>query len=566
VARIKWSNEFEREMNEVLAALTRRKDRQPFAGLSAAELEALRNQPFAQWLRTFLPEQFRSADAPFHAEADRRMDTVGVPIGNCWFGGAGKTWRYVIAKGVYRICHGSYICRRRDGSMVCLPSHEANDPTRDDLVSKVRIGLRVIGCRNLRKAAEKVALIRLLLKHSAELRAAYGEAIEPSEGEDAETDFTANGVRTVALGIESDLRGVMQISGPRVQEIDLDDIENNEIAASKEREEKITDQIFMGWLARCEKGGQEAILNAQMNQYRSRHCQARQWKAMAAEIDPETGKPKAIFHVVALDDGEFHSNWPAHFSDATCRRLAFQFGTLRYNVEFRCREVNEDSLIKPEWFKEFSVARLPQSELDGMTIVAALDPSHKAEQGGDYKAWVVMGRKRGARAPKFLLHAWLKRTTPVALVEEQWRIEDRFPTARMVMENEAVFDFYGELYYRMCRDAGRSPRRIVPIRHTGAKVDRIVTDAGEIERGEWFVDVQEGQQALVVDQYGELPKKGAHDDGPDAAEMASAGLDGALAWEGEPTPEPTRADLLAEARIERWNTADNPAIWEEVTA
>ncbi len=520
---IKWGKEFLRQRDELIASFDRRKGSVPFEGLSRAELDALKNQPFAAWLKTFLPEQFSVPDAPFHAEADRRMDTVGIPVGNCWFGGAGKTWRYVVAKGLYRICQGTYICKRPDGTFLALPSHEANDPTRADVVSRRRIALRVVGARNLKKAAEKTVIMRLALEHSRELRAAYGDRILPSKGEDEETDFTANGVRTVALGIGSDIRGAMQIGGPRVQEVDLDDIENNEIAASKESEDKIEDQIFLGWIARCEANGAEAIFSAQMNQYRSRHCQARRWAKAAAEKD-EAGKPNCLFHRVALDDGEFHSNWPARYTDAACRRLAFQFGTARYNVEFRCREVSEDCKIDPDWFVDFRVDRVAPSELAKMRFVAALDPNHKAGETNDPSAWIVMAGYTGQRH-KFVMHAWIKNCTSTERVRHQWEVEDAFPNAHIIMEDEALTETYGELYVRMCHDARRPTRRIKGIKHTGNKKDRILTDAGDIERGEWHVDPTEGHQGILLDQYSEIPKEKAHDDGPDAAEMASAELD-----------------------------------------
>ena len=567
MARSRWSKDNDRAMAEILARFDARKGHVPFAGLSPEELEAKRNLPFDQWLRAFLPDQFLAPDAPFHLEADRRMQIVGTPVGQCWFGGAGKTWRYTIAKGVYRIVHGVYICKLRDGSFVALPTHEACDPTRLDIVSKRKITLRVIGARNLDKAAEKTRLIRALLAHSPELRAAYGDEIVPVEGDNAENDFTVKGVRTVALGIQSDLRGVVQEAGARVQDIDLADIENNEIAASKEREDKITDQIFTGWLARCEQAGEEACLAMQMNQYRSRYCQARAWKAAAAEVDPDTCKHKAIFHVVALDDGEFHSNWPGNYSDARCKSIHFKYGSLRYNIEFRCREVNDDSKINPEWFKVFHVNRLAASEIAGMTIVAALDPNHKAEATNDYAAWVVMGRKRGTRAPKYLLHAWLKKATPTEIVEEQWAIEDAFPTVRICMEDEAIFAFYGDTYFRMCNEKKppRPPRKIFGIHHSGNKVDRILTDWGEIQRGEWHVDQAEGQQALVIDQYAELPKKGVHDDGADAAEMSSAGLDELCRGEEPEAPQlPDRQAAMQAAGVDTWLDVRNEMLWQEV--
>jgi len=126
---------------------------------------------------------------------------------------------------------------------------------------------------------------------------------------------------------------------------------------------------------------------------------------------------------------------------------------------------------------------------------------------------------------KFVLHAWIRNCTSTERIKHQWLVEERFPTARLVMEDEALTETYGELYRRMCDDAGRPVRHIKGIKHTGNKKDRIVTDAGEIERGEWHVDATEGDQGVLVDQYGEIPKERSHDDGPDAAEMASAELD-----------------------------------------
>ncbi len=564
---VKWGKEDLRAREELIASFDRRKGFVPFEGLSRAELDALKNQPFGQWLKTFLPEQFGVADAPFHAEADRRMDTVGIPVGNCWFGGAGKTWRYVVAKGLYRICHGTYICKRPDGTFFALPSHEANDPTRADIVSKRRIALRIVGARNLKKAAEKTVIMRLALKHSQELRAAYGDRILPTEGEDAEIDFTANGVRTVALGIESDLRGAMQVGGPRVQEVDLDDIENNDIAASKEREDKIEDQIFLGWMARCEANGTEAIFTAQMNQYRSRHCQARRW-AKAAEERDTAGRPKCLFFRVALDDGEFHSNWPGRYTDDACKRLHFQFGPVRYDTEFRCREINEESLIQLEWLKtDFRVAGLKFPREDRWVFAACLDPSATEKETSDYKAIVALG-KRIARPEIFTVHAWLKKlATPEEMLLHLLGLRKRFPGIYLGAESVGFQRLCWNLLTLLCDRDGVQVPRIWPIPSRGAKWDRIYENIAELARGVVHFDPTEGQQQLVMDQLVDGPA-GKHDDGADSWDMARRLLTRAERDFRDSDFAAQEAEAEATAgrgpEGESWMSVENPALWQGV--
>jgi hypothetical protein len=562
MAKVKWSADCDRQVAELLACFDTRKDSQPFAGLSAEEIDSLKRLSFAEWIRKFLPDWFPAQvpDAPFHAEADARRNTLGIPVGNCWFGGAGKTARYVIADAVYDICAGIYYCQLADGSALVLPYYDAIE--RADVISKVRIILEVNGARNIRKAAEKNRIIRLILKHSPELKAVYGDAILPTEGEDAEVDFTANGVKLLAMGIEQSLRGTIY-AGHRVQKVRLDDVENNEIAASKEREDKLEDQLFLDWYPRCEGGGQEAIFTCQMNQYRSHHCLARRFKRMASEFD-EHGNPKAWFHVVPMDDGEFHSAWPGRYPDAAVKRLHFQIGPLRFDIECRCREVNEESLIQLEWFVPYRRSALAFPAEDRWVFAACLDPSATEKETSDYKA-IVAGGKRVAHPEIFVLHAWARKlATPEEMLLHLIGLRTHLPGVYLGAESVGFQRLCWNLLVLLCDRDGIPVPRIWAMPSQGAKWDRIYENIAELARGVVHVDATEGQQQMLIDQLVEGPT-GKHDDLADAYDMMRRLLTRAerAARSAEPQPEPTRADLLREAGIDKWNVAENPAIWQE---
>ena len=571
MARAKWGREHERLRQEILAMLARGHDRPPFAGLEPEELDALKRAPFGEWCHTFLPDWFSAPDAPFHPERDILRNTVGTPVGMCWFGGAGKTVRYTIAWTIYLVCHGRWVCDLTDGTRVALPTHDAEE--RADVVAKTRIVLHVIGCRNLRKATEHLDVVRVFLKRSAELRAAYGDAITPSEGQDSEKDCLANGVRMLALGIQQSLRGTLH-AGHRVQSIIWDDVENNEIAASKEREDKLADQMFGDWIPRCEGAGDGAIMVMVMNQYRSRHCQARRWKRMAAERD-KAGRPRVIFDVVALDDGEFHSNWPALYPDEMCKRIAFRVGPLRYRVEFRCMEVDEEAQFKADWFVTFNVAAW-EALRPAAIIVGALDPSATETATSDYKAWIVLAKLVG-KAEIYTLDAWIRRADPETVIRRVWYMEERWPAIHLAAEINGFQRLYWRLYRMLCEKEGRGIRTLHPINNHRAKVgDRILSTVGELSQRLCYFDPSQGDQQRLIDQFLDIGTPSCkHDDGPDAWEMARRMLYRVERMvRAGAEPEPDEAELRREtikAQLEPsdgWNPGEdpwvhvnNPAMW-----
>ncbi len=522
----RWTREHEDACKRIMALMSR--EATPFADMSREAVAARKALPFAEWCHTYLPHWFSCDDAPFHEEADARRNHRGIPMCDCWARGTAKTTRYSIADPLHRIVN------RTD-----------------------QFG--VLGAKTVDAAAEKANMIRMELKHNARLRADYGN-VEPTETSDAEDDFVACGVRLRCLGTGQSLRGAVH-NGHRVQFFIGDDLEDKQIARSRDREQKLWDWLMADVYPALEGAGQEAVFRNLCNMY-GRHCLAVRFKAMADERD-KAGRPLATYRNYPILDEAGESAWPARYTTDQVKRAMAIIGTRLARTEYLCLVADDEAPYQPDWFKPFDVRTLSAEALGRMVKVAYNDPSATAKESSDYKAWIVLGRTPGT-PETYCLHAWVKKATPEEQLSEMFRIMENFPGVHLAAERNGFQSLLWNLLVLTCEKKSRAIPSVQGILNMSNKLDRLMDWQAEHQLGRCFYDPREGDQQRLIDQACDLPT-GAHDDAFDAWDGARRILDAlcppSVKAEG---PAPTRADRIREATGEEWMSVNNPALWEEV--
>ncbi len=556
----RWSQNHLDELRRVMALLS--KEATPFLDMSREAVAARKALPFAEWCRTYFPHWIQVADAPFHAAADARRNAVGMPEAECWAGGTAKTTRYLILDGLFDVCNQVHLWTEpATGAMQFATAAEVGGEE-CGLRKGPRLIHLVVGGKTLDTAAEKLNIMRVELKHNARLRSDYGERIEPRDGDDEQTDFTANGVRVLALGTGQSLRGQI-FNGRRPQKFIGDDLEDQKIARSRDQEAKLSEWLDEDVFPRLEGVGTEAVFRLLMNMY-GRLCQAMRYKAKAGQLD-SNGRPLAVYHCYPLlgDDGE--STWIARYSTEAVKRAMAVAGPRSARTQYLCLMADETALFQLDWFKTYDTRLLRPDHVAAMRKTMFLDPSAGETETADFKFLVLVGTMPNSE-DVFILHAWGRRGCDAGeIVRQIWHVEDTWPDAVLGAEFNGFQKWLYRIYVLMCREAKRSPRLINGVIHKTNKVwDRIIEWQGEVSLGRWHVDLNQGQQMLMVNQFCDLgTDTKSNDDGPDAADEARR-MQGKLPWSDAPHRDPTRADELRDLGIERWNMADNPAIWQEV--
>jgi hypothetical protein len=487
-----------------------------FADSSPEASEARRSLPFAEWCHLYLPHWFSCDDAPCHAEADERRNTVGTILAEDWAREMAKTTRYSIADVLYDVCNETQVCRLASGEFILLPKRDV--PRRAGVASSVPLVFILLLAASHDKAAERMDLIRTELRHNARLRADYGDRIEPSLGSDAEDDWTANGVCVRGFGTGESLRSQLY-NGHRPQKAVADDLENNVIARNQDREQALRDWVLKDVYPALEGGGQQAVFRILLNHF-GRHCLAAYLRGRAEE--KFEGQALVIYVRNPRRDEEGNSTWRARHSDLATRRLAAIIGPSRARTELDCLDDDEGAKFHVEWIKTFHVALLEPAQRARMRKIIWLDGSYKAKETSDFKCVVEIGRAR-RELEVFCLHAWLRKVPSREAAMEivrTWQID---PDAVVYIEDAGgAEESFRDIFAGFVREGLQ-----VPCVHyeptTEAKEDSIGKWEGLISQGLGFFDLGECDQGVLVNQLLDWPH-GKNDDGPDAWSKAMAKL------------------------------------------
>ncbi len=520
IGKPKWTRLHEERRERILAIMSR--DARAFPDMSAEAVDARRRLPFALWCHKYLPHWFTSEDAPGHAEADARRNTVGTIIAEDWAREMAKTTRYSIADLLFDICNDTHVVQLASGDWVLLTQWERE--SRDDIRESQPLDFILMLAKTHDKAAERMDLVRLELRRNERLRGDYGAKLEPQLGSDAEDNWTANGVLVKGFGTGESLRSELH-NGHRPQKAVADDLENNIIARNPDREKALRDWILNDVYPALEGGGARAVFRLLLNHW-GRHCLAAYMRERAEErVD---GKAIILYHRYPRRDEYGHSTWRARHTDAATRRLAAIIGPARARTELDCLDSDEEATYHPEWFKVYHLDRLAAARLAAMRKVFWLDPSYTAKETADFKALVGIGRERRI-ADTFCLHAWLRHCPPELAVDEICACFAVYPDAKFYIEdNGGVQDTYRILFAAKARKGIAVPFIHYDTTKTPKEIEKW---QGEISQGLAWFDPGQGDQGVLINQFCDWPK--GHDDGPDAWTKARKKLGNAMGGEDD---------------------------------
>lgn len=475
----KWTRVHQQQMDKLLAIL--KAEVPPFADRSPESVAARKALPLDGWMKAYMPHHVSCERGSMHVEADNLVDEVGMPIFLKWGRMMGKSTRYGIGVTARAICN-------RTNRFI------------------------IHGAKTEDAAIDRMDHVRFELMHNPRIKADYGDAVAPI-GEDK--DFIANDVRVLARGTGQSCRGQLHREN-RPDRFIGDDLEDDEIARSKDREQQLWDWLFGDVWGALKGLGTEASMTLLLNTF-GRHSLGAKAAEKAKERD-KNGRPVCILKVYGWQNADGESRWPERLSTEMLRRSEAISGTRLYRKEMLCIDDDESAKIKPEWVHLFNVADLDTRD---MLIRVGVDCSATAKETSDYKAIVVLGRRPQQR-DLYCLHAWIRIATAPDMVREMFRVWDRFHPPFLSVESNGFQTLLWDLVPLLEDAEGRASRlNMRPVPNTERKTDKLLSHETTFSQGHCYFDVSQGDQRLLRDQWLSVGSDQDHDDGPDAWDMAA---------------------------------------------
>ena len=237
------------------------------------------------------------------------------------------------------------------------------------------------------------------------------------------------------------------------------------------------------------------------------------------EDDPDI---KTTIHKVNIVDANGNSNWPENpdFSKEAIQSLDESEGA-GYIRERMNTPFEEGTTFKLEWM---NVWIDPKEQDYKAMLIHYLDPSYKATDKSDFKAWILIG-KTGKYYD--ILNAWVRKTTSKEMWEHAYRVDEEYDTFTINHSMEANFiqeEVHEKEFDRVAEDEGRTLRCQMDKRGKGDKFERIQTLQPLFQRGLIRFNIHKKNDVdmkLLRSQFLAIEKGSRiNDDGPDATEGA----------------------------------------------
>ncbi len=406
-----------------------------------------------------------------------------------------------------------------------------------------------------------LASITRELEENALLRRDFGELVGKEKWTDRDI-LTSTGVRVSARGVDSSLRGMRNFES-RPDLIICDDLEDEEAVLNPQNREKLKNWFFGSVLNLLGPRGDVFVIGTILHHDSLLSLLLKAWKGRRYQaLSP---------------DGE--ALWPDYYDRE--RLLLIKsgdgqkegIGTLAFECEYQNNPISpEEQLFRQEWIRYYQ----PEDLKGELLVVTALDPS-VGKAGGDFSALVTVGQQGGRI---YVLEVGLVRCSPRETLEvavrnfQRWSVpviasppkageaisihpdeivsssarrrdcyaspssltqgfgsitpigkhEIASPSARndisphflcLAIETNTFQVVLKDMLEEMSRKLGLFiPIR--PVKNFSDKVARVSSLSPLVESGS--ILFRQDHKALI-DQLLQFPK-GAHDDGPDALEMA----------------------------------------------
>ncbi|MGR3311095.1 MAG: phage terminase large subunit [Candidatus Brocadiales bacterium] len=317
--------------------------------------------------------------------------------------------------------------------------------------------------------------------------------------------LTRSNVRACAKGSNSTLRGMRSFEA-RPDLIICDDLEDEDVVNTQEQREKLEAWFNKSVLNLQGTSGDVFVIGTVLHYDSLLSKLLKRWK----------GKR---YQAIAQDETVL---WPTYYTKEMLDKIKYGdgekagIGSVAFESEYQNNPVNpEDQIIKGEWIKYYKLEDIEGQEL---LIYSGLDPSVGRKSTSDYSAIVTIGKCNGKI---YVLDCDMHRRSVRATAEAALRCYSKwssYPNSQyvsMAIETNA----FQVVLKQMIDDTAKEQGVFIPtleIRNMSDKVARLSSISPLIESG--IISFLFEQHELI-EQLIHFPKA-AHDDGPDALEMA----------------------------------------------
>ncbi len=360
------------------------------------------------------------------------------------------------------------------------------------------------------------SIIRELRENSL-LRMDFGDLVGREKWTSCEI-LSSNGVRVVAKGVGSSLRGIRSFES-RPDLIICDDIEDDEGVLNAEQRRKLETWFNRSVVNLPGPEGDIVVVGTVLHYDSLLSKLLKKWhgkKYMALGTDGAALWPDYYdagrLEIIKNGDGGKEG-----------------IGSIAFECEYQNNPISpEEQLVREEWISYYRPEDLYNQEL---LIATAIDPALGASSSGDYSAMITVGQAGGRI---YVLEADIKRRRPGAIADaavrnfQRWSASPDSPDgsddsgagARSHFLCLAVeTNVFQVVLKDMLEEISRQEKLFIPIRgikNFADKQARIASLSALIENGTIYF---RRDQRLLIEQLIEFPR-GSHDDGPDALEMA----------------------------------------------
>lgn len=468
--------EYSNQAREIVARM--RRDALPFDDCleHAKKSRIARAQVDRLWfLRTYLPHYFSNSFADFHLEWDALADVKNEPVFIAAPRGHSKSTFFSLGVVLHDIC-----CAKRHFILLISDT--------EDL------------------AADFAQFIQIELEENERLQQDFGILV--NQGFWTAEDFiTRNGVRVKARGRGQRVRGLRNRQY-RPDRVIIDDLENDKNVQNPRLVKEVIDWLLTAVLGSLAEGYSLTMVGTIL----SRKSVLSQMINMCDEDKP--GNPRFISAIYKAIGENNKPLWPDVWTVERLSKCKTQMGSVRFNQEMLNDPVDDDGLFREVWIRYYRPEELQGKAL---RIYTAIDPSMTSGAHNDYKAIVTIAVDKDGII--YVLDAFIRRCSVDTMVQVAYSRFEEYHPLLIAIETNSLGEFADSPFKLAALNKSyQLPLR--GIKHTTSKESRIARLSAYVERGLLRFLKGHSDQGLLVEQLIYFPSSNAHDDGPDALEMA----------------------------------------------
>lgn len=483
--------QFEREMQEILAALERSIKAIPTFEDNSEEAQAARKERAEYdeqyFFETYMPHYLVADPAPFHYDLDKANKTLNIPISVCAPRGGAKTTRGFTMNGLHEFIYNIF-------------------------------DYHVLTCDTQSIANLKLKTIKMEIEKNPRILEDFGDLRGAIWAEDLLIN-SKNDAILQANGFGSPSRG-LNIMGRRPSKHSLDDLENKQSARSEKQSKKRLEFILYDLLpSMCADNWCFIWYGTVLSPF----CAFKQFR----ERQDDDGELLCNNITIDVYDENGESFWPSAHPIQLLKAKERLWGDRAFNQEMRHHASNPNALFKRENMMRFSLENMSADYLNSLLKIRGGDPTEGVK---DFAAIVTIGFDSRLYR-KYLLQVVFRRIDSDEFLREILRL-DQLMKADTVIESNL---FRGRLVKDIRKaneDYGLNRKtNIYGYRNMINKDLRILELEAPVREQEFYFDPKIGDTKIAMDSMEYYPQYGKKDF-LDALQLANSQLDDKLSKAG----------------------------------